>query len=209
GLIQSSAAVVIGAMLVAPLMTPLLGAGMSLVQGNVPMLRTCAISIVTGFLLALVIGGLTGLATGRMAGVMTPELLARCQPKMLDLDVAFFSGIAASYCLARPGLSSALAGVAIAAALVPPIATAGIALTYRRLDRVDESLWMALSDSGSASLLFATNVVAIILGSALTFFLVGIRGSKSEKSSVWVRRVVLALLLSFMALSYFLTFGQS
>ncbi len=196
GLIQSSPAVVIGAMLVAPLMTPLLGAGLGLVQGNVPMIRTCFFSIFAGFLLAFGIGFLTGLGT---VPELTPELESRCRPGLLDLGVAFVSGMAASYCLVRPGLSSALAGVAIAAALVPPIATSGIVLTYEG--------W---AFSGSAALLFGTNVVAIILGSALIFFLVGIRGSKSERSAIWVRRILLVLLLAIVALQgYFLTQSSS
>ncbi len=192
GLIQGSTAVVIGAMLVAPLMTPLLGAGMSLVQGNIPMLRTCALSIAIGFLLAFAIGALTGWLTS-YHWELTSELEARMKPGPLDLGVAFVSGIAASYCLARPNLSSALAGVAIAAALVPPIATAGIALTFK-----------GARESGLASLLFATNVVAIILGSAMAFFLVGVRGTRSEKAAVWARRVVFVLLIAFVVLSYVL-----
>ena len=90
-------------------------------------------------------------------------------PNLLDMGVAFLSGIAAAYCLARPGLSSALAGVAIAAALVPPIATTGIAIAFGEL-----------SVAAGAALLFATNVVAIILGSALNFWVAGIRGKSLE-----------------------------
>lgn len=194
GLAQSSPAVVIGAMLVAPLMTPLLGAGLGLVQGNLPMIRTCFLSILVGFLLAFAIGGAVGLLTS--SGGMTSELLGRCRPGGLDLGVAFFSGMAASYCLVRPGLSSALAGVAIAAALVPPIATSGIVLS-----RTDGG-W---DHSAAAALLFGTNVVAIILGAALTFFAIGIRGSTNERSAVWGRRLLLLLLLALAALgSYFL-----
>ena len=177
---------------------------MGLVQGNIPMIRTCFLSIAAGFLLALVIGALTGLATMQMYGEMKSELLGRCQNDPLDLGVAFFSGIAASFCLARPGLSSALAGVAIAAALVPPIATAGIAMTFNDPSLPHPDSGQRLRNAGSAALLFGTNVVAIILGSALTFFLVGVRGSKSERSSVWVRRIVLVLLLAFIGLSYLL-----
>ena len=207
GLIQGSAAVVIGAMLVAPLMTPLLGGGLGLIQGNVPMIRSSALSILVGFFIAFVVGLLAGLTTFpwfRAEWVThardstapmgsASELIARTKPGILDLGVAFVSGIAASYCLARPGLSSALAGVAIAAALVPPIATAGIALTY-----------VGWVESALAALLFTTNVVAIILGSSLTFFLIGIRGI-SEAKAVFGRRIILALLLGFVVLSIIFT----
>ena len=189
GLLQNSTAVVIGAMLVAPLMTPLLGAGMALVQGNLPMIRSCFYSIVIGFLLAITIGTLTGIAAYPIIG-MTSELTTRGGPTLLDFGVALMSGIAASYCLARPGLSSALAGVAIAAALVPPIATTGIALSFQRSDI-----------AAGAALLFGTNVVTIILGAALTFFVIGIRGARKEKASRWVRGVTFALLLAVIAMT--------
>ncbi len=193
GLVQSSPAVVIGAMLVAPLMTPLLGAGLALVQGNLPMIRTCFYSILVGFLLALCIGLGTGYLAHFFSG-MTPELQARGAPNLLDLGVALFSGIAASYCLARPGLSSALAGVAIAAALVPPIATVGIAPSLG-----------APQVALGAAILFFTNVATIILGSAVTFYLVGIRGALAQRSTLWFRRLSLGLCLAITILSIPLT----
>jgi uncharacterized membrane protein len=97
------------------------------------------------------------------------------------------SGVAASYCVARPGLSSALAGVAIAAALVPPIATVGISLTLQE--------W---TNAEGAALLFGTNVVTIILASCLTFFAIGIRGQTGNKQ-LWAHRSI-ALLLVLLVL---------
>ena len=187
GLIQSSPAVVIGAMLVAPLMTPLLGSGMSLVQGNLPLMLSCIKAIILGFLAALIFGTLIGAVAP--VTTLTSELAARGAPNLLDFGVAFLSGIAASYCVARPALSSALAGVAIAAALVPPIATVGISLALRE--------WGTAS---GAALLFGTNVVAIILASAITFFAIGIRGQIGAKT-LWARRT---LLLLFAALGMLL-----
>ncbi|MFK5921818.1 MAG: TIGR00341 family protein [Verrucomicrobiota bacterium] len=182
GLIQNSTAVVIGAMLVAPLMTPLLGAGLALVQGNFPLMRTCFRSILFGFVAAVGVGAVAGLLAPITE--LTAELLNRGGPTLLDMGVAFLSGIAASYCIARPTLSSALAGVAIAAALVPPIATVGISV--------------ALGDGANAqgaSLLFTTNVVAIILGAALNFYVAGIRPSKEKNSRLWVTRSLAGLIL--------------
>ena len=160
GLIQSSAAVVIGAMLVAPLMTPLLGCGLAVMQGNFLLIRSASRAILYGFLSALVIG----LVVGCFATELTSEMRARGEPGLLDMGVAFAAGVAASYCLARPKLGAALAGVAIAAALVPPIATIGIALRL-----------MEWKLAGGATLLFATNVVAIVLGAAINFYMAGIR----------------------------------
>ena len=164
GLVRDSAAVVIGAMLVAPLMTPLVGAGLALVQGNFLLLSSAGKTILRGFLLAFLLGYLTGLCLPTLD--ITEQMRARGSPQVLDLLVAFISGVAAAYAIGRPNLSSALPGVAIAAALVPPIATAGLALAGWE--------WRL---AGGALLLFLTNIVAIILGTACSLWLVGIRDS--------------------------------
>lgn len=183
GLLADSAAVVIGAMLVAPMMTPLLGGGLSVVQGNWPLWKQCQKAVLLGFLSALCIGVILG-GIARWVGMgITSELLARGEPTPLDMGVAFISGIAASYCLARPRLSSALAGVAIAAALVPPIATTGIALALGEH-----------SIARGAALLFGANVVAIVLGSSLNFFMAGVRG-KQATPRLWAQRLVIVLAL--------------
>lgn len=193
GLLADSGAVVIGAMLVAPLMTPLLGGGLALVQGNWPLWKRCQKSVMLGFFAALAVGMCAGLIAKCFGMYLTTELLARGRPTALDLGIAFASGLAASYCLARPKLSGALAGVAIAAALVPPIATTGICLILGAMDVV----------RGSA-LLFGTNVVAIVFGSALNFYAAGIRG-RSGSSGIWSRRVFIVVALVCVGLSVPLT----
>ncbi|MBK1855888.1 DUF389 domain-containing protein [Verrucomicrobiaceae bacterium 5K15] len=183
GLLADSAAVVIGAMLVAPLMTPLLGGGLAVVQGNWPLWRQCQKAVLLGFFSALLIGIGLGFGARSIGMGITGELLARGEPTLLDLGVAFISGIAASYCLARPKLSSALAGVAIAAALVPPIATTGICLALNEQDTAK-----------GAGLLFGTNVVAIVLGSAMNFLIAGVRGKK-DAAQLWAQRLAIVLAL--------------
>lgn len=183
GLLQSSGAVVIGAMLVAPLMTPILGAGLALLQGNPPLLRAAARALAFGYLMALAIGYLLGLSVP--IPELTPELLARGGPTLLDMGVAFCAGFAAAYCLGRPGLLAALPGVAIAAALVPPIATTGVSLARG-----------ATGNARGAALLFGTNVVAIVLGAAASLYAGGIRGRRGATASQrWVRFTFVALLL--------------
>ncbi|NRB73511.1 MAG: DUF389 domain-containing protein [Verrucomicrobiales bacterium] len=186
GLMQDSPAVVIGAMLVAPLMTPLLGSGLALVQGNLPLMRTCLRSIFRGFLAAILVGGFLGWI-GPLEEI-SRELAGRGNPTLLDFGVAALSGLAASYCVARPGLSSALAGVAIAAALVPPIATVGISLVLQDWDNAQ-----------GAALLFATNVVAIIIAASFTFFVIGVRGQVGKKQ-LWARRSLVLLLIMLVIL---------
>jgi len=188
GLIADSGAVVIGAMLVAPLMTPLLGGGLSVVQGNWPLWRRCQKAVGLGFVSALAVGYLLG-TLARLCGYgLTDELIARGAPSVLDLGIAFISGVAASYCLARPKLSGALASVAIAAALVPPIATTGICLAFGKYQVAQ-----------GAAVLFGTNVVAIVLGSAMNFFMAGIRG-KDGQSSVWAKRTMIVFTLVMFGL---------
>jgi len=102
GLLSDSGAVVIGAMLVAPLMMPLLGGGLSLVQGNWPLWKRCQSAVLLGFFSALSIGALMGVLARVLDMPMTSELAARGEPSLLDLGIAFFSGVAASYCIARP-----------------------------------------------------------------------------------------------------------
>jgi uncharacterized hydrophobic protein (TIGR00271 family) len=183
GLIQNSTAVVIGAMVVAPLMTPLIGAGLGLVQGNTIFFRDSIKAMGFGIGAALLISLVLGFVVPMEE--LTPELLARGGPTIIDLGVAFLSGAAAAYAVARPSLLGALAGVAIAAALVPPLATVGISFA--------EGVWEV---SEGAAILFATNLVAIILGAAFIYRRLGIQGSSLGKGlPLWGRRTVLFLCL--------------
>jgi uncharacterized hydrophobic protein (TIGR00271 family) len=183
GLIQNSTAVVIGAMVVAPLMTPLIGSGLALVQGNTSLFRDSIKAMGFGIGAALLISIFFGFIAPLEE--LTPELLARGAPTIIDLVVAFLSGVAAAYAVARPSLLGALAGVAIAAALVPPLATVGIAFA--------EGAWKI---SQGAAILFLTNLVAIILGAAFIYRRLGIQGTRLGISSpLWMRRTVLFLIL--------------
>ncbi len=189
GLMQNSAAVVIGAMLVAPLMTPLIGCGLALVQGNAHLVRHAVKAVVLGFVLAFGIALIMGLVVPH-AGA-TPQLLSRGAPNLLDLGVAFASGLAAAYATARPNLSGALPGVAIAAALVPPISTAGVSLAQGNVD----------TGLGAATL-FGVNIVAIVLGAALALWAVGMEPADTgRKGKAWRRPAAAALTAVTLALA--------
>jgi uncharacterized hydrophobic protein (TIGR00271 family) len=199
GLMEGSTAVVIGAMLVAPLMTPLLGAGLSLVQGNRVLLRHALVAVFRGFLLALALAFTVGCLERWRVGSehlplrVTAEMAARGAPGVLDLAVAFISGVAAAYAIGRPKLLSALPGVAIAAALVPPIATLGLGLAWGEY-------WLAVG----AGVLFLTNIVAIVLGTACSFWSVGIRGAPSQGVlGTPTRRTALALVALLLGLGIY------
>jgi uncharacterized hydrophobic protein (TIGR00271 family) len=191
GLLEGSTAVVIGAMLVAPLMGPLLAAGFALAQGNLRLFRDA--------LGVSALGIFIGLAASLFIGALNPgfepsmEIEARGDPDVLDLLIALASGMVAAYAMGRHNVAGTLAGVAIAAALLPPLAVIGIGLT-------NDSLFVA----GNAAILFATNLVAIILGASLVFRLLGLHvsiGASASGTPRWVRRVTLTLALLVVILS--------
>ena len=189
GLLADSTAVVIGAMLVAPLMGPLVAAGHSLVQANLSLFRrsmgVAGIGLGIGFAASLIFGALNP------GFEPTLEIEARGTPDLLDLGIAFFSGMAAAYASGRSNVMTTLAGVAIAAALVPPLAVVGIALTH------GSSLI-----AGNAAILLITNLVAIILGAATVFRMLKVHISRHGAGMpTWARRATMLLLLSVALLS--------
>lgn len=189
GLMLDSVAVVIGAMLVAPLMTPLIGCGLAVVQGNGFLMRSASKSVLLGFFVALFIALLMGVIIPH-AGI-TDQMLARGKPNALDLAVALISGIAAAYATARPNLLGALPGVAIAAALVPPIATAGVALSHGDV----------ITFIGAVTLFF-TNIIAIVLGAAAALFAVGMQAQHLHtKEKRWTRHAIMGLTVGAVILS--------
>ncbi|MBZ0300665.1 MAG: TIGR00341 family protein [Anaerolineae bacterium] len=171
GLLTSSAAVIIGAMLVAPLMSPLIGFSVGMTTGRIPLVRRSAITVIQGFLLAVGIALLVGLISPTQ--IVTPEMAARGNPTVLDMGIALASGIIGAYATARKEIPAALAGVAIAAALVPPVCTIGLGIAYGNA---------ALSRG--AALLFTTNIISIILAAWLVFFWLGMRPQLVEESRV-------------------------
>jgi uncharacterized hydrophobic protein (TIGR00271 family) len=167
GLLQNSPAVVIGSMLLAPLMTPMIGLGLAFSQANAQLARQCGMSIGLGFLLTLTVSFLIGVITP--AGVtLSEEVLARGGPNVLDLLIAVFAAGAATFAMARPNIVGAIAGVAIATALVPPVCSLGISLAHG-----------ALSNALGATVLFTTNLIAIIVTSSFTLSLLGITASRA------------------------------
>ncbi len=193
GLIQNANAVIVGAMLVAPLMTPIIGAGLGLVQGNWVLVKTALRSIAIGFCVAFSAAFLIGLFSPLRS--ITEEMASRGEPNLLDLGIALASGLVGAYTMGRPNLSSALPGVAIAVALVPPIATVGISLAF--------GLFM---NAQGALLLFLTNVVAVILGSAFMLYALGARAQESTSFvHTWMRRMIIILLFLLCVLSVPLT----
>ncbi len=160
GLFINSSSVVIGAMLLAPLMQPIVSLSMGVLRQDSTLqengVKTIFWGVFTVLFTATVIAYFTPVER------LTSEMAGRLSPTILDLFVAIVSGVAAAYVKSNEKIASSLAGVAIAVALVPPIAVAGIGLGWGNWD-----MFMM------ASLLFITNLVGIVLASALTFVVLG------------------------------------
>lgn len=157
GLLADSVAVVIGAMLVAPLMTPIMGTAVSIVLTEPSKLASSARTVVGGAALAIAVGWLISMiGSGGITATNIPgEVLSRTAPGLLDLGIAIAAGLAGGYLIVDQKAAASAAGVAIAVALVPPLATVGICLELGDL-----------SLAAGALLLFSTNFVAIILAAS-------------------------------------------
>ena len=168
GLLLNSPAVIIGAMLVAPLMSAIIGMALGIVHGDMSLLHKSARTSLAGVGTAVLIGLVTGWLVPNASA--TSEVMARTQPNLLDLFVALAAGAAGAYALCRKEVAASLAGVAIAVALVPPLATIGITLALQQ--------WQL---AAGATLLFATNLVAIAASGAIVFLLLGFAPPETHK----------------------------
>ena len=163
GLIQDSVAVVIGAMLVAPLMTPILGTSAGLINGKTRSTLWSATITMLGALGAIVVAwALSALIPDIEAVVQNGQVTSRTAPSLLDLAIALAAGAAGAYGVSRAESTDALPGVAVAIALVPPLAVVGLTLHAEDFGQ-----------AGGALLLFLTNLFSIVLMAGLVFVLVG------------------------------------
>lgn len=179
GLSMNSSSVIIGAMLLAPLMAPIIALAMGILRMDRNMVRQSLWKVFIGIVLALITAAILTLLSSYQP--MTNEMQGRLNPTVLDLIVAIVAGIAGAYTKSYKEILQSLAGVAIAVALVPPLATAGIGLG--RLDMYFFS---------HAFLLFLTNFIGIVLAATLTFRVLGFSGVVRDKRGLLV--VVLFLI---------------
>lgn len=180
GLLLSSPAVVIGAMLISPLMGPIMGTGFALATFDSAQLRRTALVLLGGILLAVVFCAVIVLLSPLKS--VTSEIAARTRPNLFDFLVALFSGLAGSYAMIR-GRHGTIVGVAIATAIMPPLAVVGFGL--------------ATSNStvlfGSA-VLFFTNLMTIALTAAILARLYGFAGGLSPRQTGFQATLVLVTL---------------
>jgi len=173
GVVGNSTPAVIGAMIIAPLATPIYGVALASVIGSSRRLGAAALLLVSGIAVNIAIGVLAGLVlVQRMPLDANPQITGRTAPTILDLIVAVATGVAGAFALSRRDVSNILAGVAIAISLVPVLAVVGITAGAGRFDMA----WGAL-------LLFLTNVAAILVAGAIVFGAAGYQREAGERSA--------------------------
>ncbi len=187
GLLANSTAVVIGAMLVAPLMGPIFGIALALSTGDRRLLKTALFAEVVGIILAVALPTLIGLIPLRPD--FGSEILARTQPTIYDVLIALASGLAGAYALVDEKISPALPGVAIATALVPPLAACGLNLAAGN--------WML---AWGAFLLFSINLIAIEFAAASIFMMLGVVEFPHVSNGSIIRDIIGRLGISFIIL---------
>jgi uncharacterized hydrophobic protein (TIGR00271 family) len=183
GLLTNSAAVIIGAMIIAPLMLPIRGLAFGALEGNVLLFRRGLIAVLIGTLVAVVLAA----GLGWLIGIANfgSEVLARSEPTLLDLGIAIAAGGISGYAKVQPKISGSLAGTAIAVALMPPICVIGLGLS--------QANW-ALSQG--ATLLYLTNLLGITLSCMLTFLLAGYASfHRARKALTWTLTLTAILVI--------------
>ena len=160
GLLANSTAVVIGAMLIAPLMGPILAGALAVATNSNEMLKISAKTEALGAVTAVILAALLTLVLPHSE--LTPEVMARTTPTILDLVIALASGAAGTYAICVKPQGATLPGVAIATALMPPLCVVGIGLAKQSFSVVS-----------GAFLLFLANMIAINVAAIAMFELAG------------------------------------
>lgn len=197
GLLSNSAAVVIGAMLVAMMLGPISGMALAFIDNRWLFFKTAFKTLVLGVLMIVSIGIILGLININLP--ITHEILSRTQPTIMDLMIALAGGAAGAFAAVSPRLSVAVVGVAVATALVPPLVASGILIAHLEWKHAANALLLAL-----------TNIVAIQISSSLVLWAAGFRrGSDEEVNSTvieFIKRNIVSLLVLF-ALGIYLSFN--
>jgi uncharacterized hydrophobic protein (TIGR00271 family) len=190
GLLSDSVAAVIGAMIVAPLMLPIMGLAFGISLGDRRAITNSLLVGVAGAATAVMVGYVLALVMPPSFNPENvPQIMLRTSPRLLDLLAALATGLAGAFAIGRKDVSDTLPGVAIAISLVPPLANAGILFSTGR----------AALALGSV-LLFATNYLAIVLTGALVFGLMGFPGVAFVGHSKRGRRIAIAIVVAMLLL---------
>lgn len=172
GLLMNNVAIIIGSMLIAPVLYPIMGLAMGTVMADAKLiyrsLGTFFKSITIGVIGAAVVALLMFPPGGTLPLLLTPEILMRTQPTLPDAAIAIIAGLAASFALVKPELSESLPGVAISVALVPPLGVAGIGIASLNFDIAIGSL-----------ILFFVNALGILFACVMVFSIMNFYADRS------------------------------
>jgi len=190
GVVGNSAPAVIGAMIVAPLATPIYGVALATVIGSYQRLRTALLLLVSGIVVNIALGVLVGfITTEHMPLTANPQIVGRTSPTLLDLGVATATGLAGAFALSRRDVSNILAGVAIAISLVPVLAVVGITAGAGDFKLATGAL-----------LLFLANVAAILIGGVIVFSAAGFARLAGERDPRVARRARVFIVVFVVAI---------
>ena len=181
GLLANSAAVIIGAMIVAPLMGPIVGMAYSTAMGNRRLLRRSSFTVVKGILLTISVAWLVTSIIG--LDTVDTEILSRVKPTLIDFGIAMAAGAAGAFANTRRSISTAMPGVAIAVALVPPLGVVGIGLAQGQMNIAFGAL-----------LLFLTNLICIVFFGSLVFLFQSYGNIERAKKGLVMSTVVMFIL---------------
>jgi uncharacterized hydrophobic protein (TIGR00271 family) len=167
GMLADSVAIVIGSMLIAPILNPILSLALGVSMSDYKLMSRSFYTIVKSIIIGI-IAGIVATIFFSSNGDITSEILARTEPSLVFFFVALISGIAVSYALVKPNLSETLPGVAVSVALIPPLSVIGIGIAKFN--------WEVVAGS---SVLFLINVVGIVFASMVSFSLMDV--NKKQK----------------------------
>ncbi len=189
GLLSNSVAVIIGAMIIAPLMLPIRSLAFGALEGDITLFRRGLVSILTGTLLAVFLS----YCLGYLAGISTfgSEILARSKPNLLDIGIAIAAGAISGYAKIQPKISGTLAGTAIAVALMPPLCVIGLGLSHGN--------WLL---SWGALLLYLTNLLGIAFSCMVTFSITGYAQFNQARRALIVAGILTSFLLIPLGFSF-------
>ncbi|MDJ0719781.1 MAG: TIGR00341 family protein [Prochloraceae cyanobacterium] len=187
GLLANSVAIIIGAMIIAPLMGPIIGIAYSMVVANRRLLRRSSLTVFKGIILTVV----TSWVAASILGLtnINSEILSRTNPTLLDLGIALAAGAAGAFAHSRHSIADALPGVAIAVALVPPLSVVGIGLASGQQELIV-----------GAFLLFLTNLTGIVFSGGVVFLFQSYGSIEKARQGLIIS--ILALLLLGVPLGF-------
>lgn len=200
GLLSNSTATVIGAMIVAPLMGPILGVALALVTADSRMFRRSLTAEVSGAILVI----LAAFAVATVTGVdqidfSASEIANRTRPTLFDMAIGLAAGLAGAFCMVHPALQASIAGVAIAVALVPPLAVTGITAAG----------WfhgiVSFRPVFGSFILFLANYLTIEVASCVLFYAIGFHSEQGERTRAGFRRAIAINAILLVLTGIFLT----